>query len=153
MAPWCLSQKCHLALLGTGSFATNLSSIDLSIKGDICHTWGQVYTTCLRELEKEFYEVKEQLRKMTKKYGVRMRLTRRQKDFIGLNEKIRLYIINNKPMDTKASTEQYGKRMVHCSKFKYERRRWTTEQNLALQAIYRIRLTNMEQVLSQTSPK
>ncbi len=56
--------------------------------------------TKLRELEKEFYEVKEQLRKMTKKYGVRMRLTRRQKDFIGLNEKIRLYIINNKPMDT-----------------------------------------------------
>lgn len=56
--------------------------------------------TKLRELEKEFYEVKEQLRKMNKKYGVRMRLTRRQKDFIGLNEKIRLYIINNKPMDT-----------------------------------------------------
>ena len=93
-----------LSGLGTGSFATKLSRLDLSLKGHICHTWGQVYTTCLRELEKEFYEVKEQLRKMTKKYGVRMRLTRRQKDFIGLNEKIRLYIINNKPMDTKAST-------------------------------------------------
>lgn len=56
--------------------------------------------TKLRELEKEFYEVKEELRKMAKKYGIRMRLTRRQKDFVGLNEKIRLYIINNKPMDT-----------------------------------------------------
>lgn len=56
--------------------------------------------TKLHELEKEFYEVKEQLRKMAKKYGIRMRLTRRQKDFIGLNEKIRLYIIKNKPMDT-----------------------------------------------------
>lgn len=56
--------------------------------------------TKLQKLEKEFYEVKEQLRKMTKKYDVKMRLTRRQKDFIGLNEKIRLYIINNKPMDT-----------------------------------------------------
>ncbi len=56
--------------------------------------------TKLRELEKEFYEVKEHLRKLSKKYDVKMRLTRRQKDFIGLNEKIRLYIINNKPMDT-----------------------------------------------------
>lgn len=56
--------------------------------------------TKLRELGKEFYEVKEHLRKLSKKYDVKMRLTRRQKDFIGLNEKIRLYIINNKPMDT-----------------------------------------------------
>ena len=56
--------------------------------------------TKLRELEKEFYEVKEHLRKLSKKYDVKMRLTRRQKDFIGLNEKIRLYIIKNKPMDT-----------------------------------------------------
>ena len=56
--------------------------------------------TKLRELEKEFYEVKEHLRKLSKKYDVKMRLTRRQKDFIGLNEKIRLYIITNKPMDT-----------------------------------------------------
>ena len=56
--------------------------------------------TKLRELEKEFYEVKEHLRKLSKKYDVKMRLTRRQKDFIGLNEKIRLYIINNKPMGT-----------------------------------------------------
>ena len=56
--------------------------------------------TKLLELEKEFYEVKEHLRKLSKKYDVKMRLTRRQKDFIGLNEKIRLYIINNKPMDT-----------------------------------------------------
>ena len=41
--------------------------------------------TKLRELEKEFYEVKEHLRKLSKKYDVKMRLTRRQKDFIGLN--------------------------------------------------------------------
>ena len=56
-------------------------------------------TAKLKELEKEFGEVKEHLRKIAKKYNVKMRLTRRQKDFVGLNEKIRLYILQNRPVD------------------------------------------------------
>lgn len=53
----------------------------------------------LRELEREFHEVKEHLRKIAKMYGVKIRLTRRQKDFVGLNEKIRLFLLKNSPLD------------------------------------------------------
>lgn len=52
----------------------------------------------LRELEQEFHEVKKQIVLLSQKYGVKISLNRRRKDFIGLNEKIRLYLTNNRPL-------------------------------------------------------
>ena len=45
--------------------------------------------TKLRELEKEFHELKEHVREIAKEHGISITVERRRKDFLGLNEKIR----------------------------------------------------------------
>lgn len=67
----------------------------------------------LRELEQEFNEVKEHLRKIAKMYGVKIRLTRRQKDFVGLNEKIRLFLLKNSTLDK--INDFLGFRIILCT--------------------------------------
>lgn len=67
----------------------------------------------LRELEREFNEVKEHLRKIARDYGIKIRLTRRQKDFIGLNEKIRLFLLKNSPLDK--INDFLGFRIILCT--------------------------------------
>lgn len=42
----------------------------------------------LRELEKEFQELKERVRKLCKENGISVELSRRRKSFVGVNEKI-----------------------------------------------------------------
>ena len=53
----------------------------------------------LNELEIEFHDFKEHMRKWAKEHHVHLTLKRRQKDFIGLNEKIRLFLKTGKPVD------------------------------------------------------
>ena len=43
----------------------------------------------LRELEREFHELKEHVREIAKEHGISIAIERRRKDFLGLNEKIR----------------------------------------------------------------
>ena len=52
----------------------------------------------LHELEQEFHALKEHLRSWTKEKGVHCLLKRRQKDWIGFNEKIQLYLQTGKPL-------------------------------------------------------
>lgn len=56
-------------------------------------------TTTLKELEREFHELKEYVREICKKNGVSITLQRRKKDFIGINEKIRLFLKTEKPLE------------------------------------------------------
>lgn len=67
----------------------------------------------LRELEEEFHEVKEHLRDLAELYGIRIRLIRRQKDFVGLNEKIRLFLLKNSPLDK--INDFLGFRIILCT--------------------------------------
>ena len=55
--------------------------------------------TYLRKLDKEFYLVKGKVASICRKYGIFATLERRQKDFIGINEKIRLFIQQSKPLE------------------------------------------------------
>lgn len=48
--------------------------------------------TKLRELENEFQELKERVRELGRQKNISILLSRRRKDFIGLNEKIRLFL-------------------------------------------------------------
>ena len=56
-------------------------------------------TQNLNELEEEFHDFKEHMRKWAKKHHVSLILMRRQKDFLGLNEKIRLFLKTGQPLD------------------------------------------------------
>lgn len=67
----------------------------------------------LKELEQEFYCLKELLRNSENNLGMHVRLTKRQKDFIGLNEKIRLYLKDGKPLER--VRDLLGFRVVLCS--------------------------------------
>ena len=67
----------------------------------------------LKELEQEFHELKGHLRILSKVYGTKIRLIRRQKDFIGLNEKIRLFILKNSPLDK--VNDFLGFRLILCT--------------------------------------
>lgn len=53
----------------------------------------------IRELEAEFHELKTQVGILSKDNKISIALKRRQKDFIGFNEKIRLYLKESKPLD------------------------------------------------------
>ena len=70
----------------------------------------------LRELEQEFQVVKKQIVLLSQKHGVKICLSRRQKDFIGLNEKIRLYLMNNKPLSK--LHDLLGFRITLCTRAK-----------------------------------
>lgn len=56
--------------------------------------------TNLRQLEKDFAAFKDHMRQWSKKTGIKVFLTRRQKDFLGLNAKIRLYLATDKNLAT-----------------------------------------------------
>ena len=58
-----------------------------------------VLVTKLRELEREFQELKEHLRDTCKNSEINVNIKRRKKDFIGVNEKIRLFLRTNRPLD------------------------------------------------------
>ena len=49
----------------------------------------------LRELEREFHELKNKLRAICKEHDINIVLSRRQKDFLGLNVKIRRSLRKN----------------------------------------------------------
>lgn len=53
----------------------------------------------LYELEQEFHDLKESLRIWAKNYNVHLKLVRRKKDWIGLNEKIQLFISKGIPIN------------------------------------------------------
>lgn len=53
----------------------------------------------LNELENEFHDFKEHMRKWAKERHVCLILKRRQKDFLGLNEKIRLFLKTGQPLN------------------------------------------------------
>lgn len=53
----------------------------------------------LNELEREFHDFKEHMRRWAKAHHIHITLKRRQKDFLGLNEKIRLFILTNQSLD------------------------------------------------------
>ena len=67
----------------------------------------------LRELEQEFQDVKEYLRTISKEYGIRIQLKRRQKTFISINQKIRLYLLKGLPLDR--INDLLGFRIVLCT--------------------------------------
>ena len=69
-------------------YANKLEEIDNMLK-----------SSTIRELEAEFHELKAQVGILSKENQISIVLKRRQKDFIGLNEKIRLFIKENKPLD------------------------------------------------------
>lgn len=52
----------------------------------------------LYQLEQEFYDFKEYLRKWAKTHNLHLKLKRRKKDWIGLNEKILLFISLKRPL-------------------------------------------------------
>lgn len=56
-------------------------------------------TKNLQKLENEFIDFKAHMRKWANNKGIKITILRRQKNFIGLNQKIRLYMINGKPLD------------------------------------------------------
>lgn len=58
-----------------------------------------VLITKLRELECEFHELKKHVREICKKNGFSITLTRRKKDFVGVNEKIRLFLKTDRPLE------------------------------------------------------
>ena len=67
----------------------------------------------LRKLEKEFHELKRILGVLAQKYGVKIQITRRRKDFVGINEKIRLYLMDGKPISK--MQDLLGFRLVLCT--------------------------------------
>lgn len=67
----------------------------------------------LKELEQEFHSLKEKLRQLKIIVGMNFRLTRREKDFIGLNEKTRLFLKMGKPLEK--LRDLLGFRIVICS--------------------------------------
>ena len=69
-------------------YANKLEEIDNMLK-----------SSTIRELEAEFHELKAQVGILSEENQISIVLKRRQKDFIGLNEKIRLFIKENKPLD------------------------------------------------------
>lgn len=70
----------------------------------------------LIELEQEFCWLKQHLRLLQKDLGVHLLLTRRQKDFLGLNEKIRLFMKKEEPLEK--VRDFLGFRIVLCSEEK-----------------------------------
>ena len=64
-------------------------------------------------LEQEFYSLKEHMRDLKSELKVNFALTRRLKDFIGINEKIRLYLRKGKPLER--VRDLLGFRIVLCS--------------------------------------
>lgn len=66
----------------------------------------------LHELEEEFHDLKEYLRSWTKERNIHCLLKRRQKDWIGFNEKIQLYLLNGKPLSK--LLDLLGFRIVIC---------------------------------------
>ena len=68
----------------------------------------------LRELEKEFHEVKKKLTAISEKYKVKTVLLKRRKDFVGINEKTRLYLEDNRPLSK--LQDLLGFRVVLCTK-------------------------------------
>ena len=67
----------------------------------------------IRKLEREFHELKRKLSVVVQKYGIKIQITRRRKDFIGINEKIRLYLMDNKPLSK--MQDLIGFRLVLCT--------------------------------------
>ena len=67
----------------------------------------------LRKLEKEFHELKRLLGVLVRKYNIKIQISRRQKDFIGINEKIRLYLMDEKPLSK--MQDFLGFRLVLCT--------------------------------------
>lgn len=53
----------------------------------------------LKDLEKEFVDFKEHMRKFCKKHNISLIIKYRQKDFIRLNDKIRITLSNGCPLD------------------------------------------------------
>lgn len=53
----------------------------------------------LHELEREFHDLKEHLRSWATSHNIHLKLTRRQKDWIGVNEKIQLFISRGTPLN------------------------------------------------------
>lgn len=66
----------------------------------------------LHELEQEFHDLKEYLRSWTKEKGIHCLLRKRQKDWIGFNEKIQLYLLKRKPLGK--LLDLLGFRIVIC---------------------------------------
>lgn len=61
-------------------------------------TGNMLNASNMRELEAEFHELKKVVGSLSKENKISISLKRRQKDFIGLNEKIRLFLKENKPL-------------------------------------------------------
>ena len=66
----------------------------------------------LHELEAEFHDLKEYLRSWTNERSIHCLLKRRQKDWVGFNEKIQLYLLNGKPLGK--LLDLLGFRIVIC---------------------------------------
>ena len=75
--------------------------------------WDMKETKKLILLEQEFYSLKEHMRDLKSELKVNFTLTRRLKDFIGINEKIRLYLRKGKPLER--VRDLLGFRIVLCS--------------------------------------
>lgn len=67
----------------------------------------------LNELELEFHDFKEHMRKWAKENHIKIILKRRQKDFLGLNEKIRLFLKTGKSLDK--IQDLLGFRIILCT--------------------------------------
>lgn len=70
-------------------------------------------TANLNELESEFHDFKEHMRMWAKKRHIKIILKRRQKDFLGLNEKIRLFLKTGKSLDK--IQDLLGFRIILCT--------------------------------------
>lgn len=82
----------------------------------------------LIELEQEFYSLKELLRQLQEELGIHLLLTRRQKDFIGLNEKIRLFLRKGAPLEK--VRDLLGFRVVLCSD--------SVDSNYTIESTYKV---------------
>lgn len=86
----------------------------------------------LHELESDFHALKEHLRKWCKNKKISITLKRRKKDFIGLNEKIRLFIHDKKPLSN--ILDILGFRIILCTGIKDDE----TSIQLCYEALYEV---------------
>lgn len=77
--------------------SNNIYNIIYSNKLEECK--NMMSSKNLEELESEFIDFKEHIRIWANSKSIRLTILRRQKDFIGLNKKIRLFLVQGKPLD------------------------------------------------------
>lgn len=87
-------QKRHIKNLRAEGSVHNLLYANKLEEGE-----NMLSITNLHELEGEFHDLKEYLRNWAKQHNIHLILKRRKKDWIGVNEKIQLFLSEGKPLD------------------------------------------------------